>query len=121
MQVGELDSSLLLLIGLTIKDKTPIYLSETNLRHMRNSHPADYQNYGQYIPQILSQPDYIGAHSSDGSIEFVKEFGLGPDFVKVAVRISRAGRYFVRSLYTLNPQRVRRFIQKGTLMKVPRP
>lgn len=85
---------------------------------MIQRHPADYQKYGAQIPYILSSPDYVGTNPSDGSIEYVKEFLVEGEYVKVAVRIAGTGKYFARSLYVLNPNRVRNFIAKGTLKKV---
>ena len=83
--------------------------------HMLNKHPADYNKYGQDISQILNAPDYVGLNPSDGSIEYVKEYLINGEYVKVAVRISASGRYYARSLYVLNPNRTKNFIQKGTL------
>jgi hypothetical protein len=84
---------------------------------MQASHPADFQKYGPDLRVILSTPDYVGQNPSDGSIEFVKEYVLNNEYVKVAVRLSRSDRYYARSLYILNNQRVKRFINKGTLKK----
>lgn len=57
-------------------------------------------------------------NQQDQSIEYVKEFQINGDFVKVAIRISNKGTFFVRSLYALNKNRVSNFISKGTLKKV---
>ena len=84
---------------------------------MQMSHPADYAKYGTYISDILSTPDYVGINPKDDSIEYVKEYLINQEYVKVAVRVSTAGRYFARSLYVLNQNRVHNFIAKGTLKK----
>ncbi len=65
----------------------------------------------------MASPDYVGQNPSDGSIEYVKEFLVDGDHVKVAVRLAGSGRYYARSLYVLNPNRVKNFIAKGTLKK----
>ena len=85
---------------------------------MQNRHPADYAKYGQFIPQILAQPDYVGENPADGSIEYVKDFQINGEFVKVAVRLSGSGKLYARSLYVLNSNRVNNFIKKGTLKKI---
>ena len=84
---------------------------------MQTSHPGDFAKYGSKLKNILAQPDYVGQNPSDGSIEYVKEFLIDGEFVKVAVRLSHSGRYFARSLYILNNKRVQNFISKGTLKK----
>ena len=85
---------------------------------MRNHHPEAYSSNSQYIPAILSAPDYVGENPTDGSIEYVKDFQINGEFVKVAVRLSGGGALYARSLYVLNHNRVINFIQKGTLKRV---
>lgn len=85
---------------------------------MKTSHPEDFAKYGTELINILSYPDYVGTNPKDGSIEYVKEFLVDGEYVKVAVRLSRNGLYFARSLYVLNPRRVQNYIAKGTLKRV---
>ena len=117
-QVGTIKSDVINALGLTVKDNTPIYLGPSNIQHMNQRHPTDYQKYGTHIPSILATPDYVGVNPSDGSIEYVKEFLIAGEYVKVAVRIAGSGKYFARSLYVLNQKRVKNFIAKGTLKRL---
>lgn len=82
---------------------------------MKSKHSADYAKYGEKIPDIISSPDYARVNPKDGSVEYVKEFEIDNEFVKVAVRVSGNGVYYARSLYVLNRKRVQNFIEKGTL------
>lgn len=116
--VAFISASVVQRLSLPCAPNTPIYLGDTNLAHMRSKHPNDYTKYAQHIPAILSTPDYVGINRKDNSIEFVKEFKMDNDYVKVAVRISKSGIYFARSLYVLNTKRVQNFINKGTLLPV---
>lgn len=116
-KVGAISDRVAAALGLAVGDDTPIYLGDSNIQHMIQRHPADYQKYGSQIPTILADPDYVGMNPSDGSIEYVKEFLIEGEYVKVAVRIAGTGKYYARSLYVLNPNRVRNFIAKGTLIK----
>ena len=84
---------------------------------MRTSHPADIARYGGELVNILANPDYVGQNPSDGSIEYVKEFFSDGEYVKVAVRLSKTDRFYARSLYILNSNRVKNYIAKGTLKK----
>jgi hypothetical protein len=84
---------------------------------MKQSHPEDFARYGHELTHILEQPDYVGQNPTDGSIEYVKEFRIETEYVKVAVRLSKTDRYYARSLYVLNHKRVENFIAKGTLKK----
>jgi len=95
-----------------------IYIGEANIAHMKNRHFDDYQKYGEYISEIVSQPDFVGINPKDQSIEYVKEFSVNDDFVKVAVRVSSGGQYYARTLYVLKNSRVNNFIAQGTLKRV---
>ena len=104
------------LLGISCVPNTPIYLGQSNIEHMQKRHPQDYQKYHEHIALILSEPQYVGLNPTDGSVEYVRAFQIGKaEYVKVAVRISLSGRYYARSLYVLNTNRVQNFIQKGTL------
>lgn len=118
-QVGTITEEIIDILGITnIKPNTPILLGDTNIQHMKSSHPEDYQKYSSHIINILASPDYVGINKKDNSIEYVKEFKVDNNFVKVAVRISLNGNVFARSIYVLNKNRVNNFINKGTLKKV---
>lgn len=117
-RVGVVTDKVAQALGLTIAGDRAIYCGPSNLAHMRTTHPGDFAKYGSQIAAILAAPDYVGRNPTDGSIEYVKEFLVGGEYVKVAVRLSRQGRYYARSLYVLNSKRVRNFIAKGTLKKI---
>lgn len=116
-QVGVLCQHVIDLLGLTMKEGQSILLGESNIAHMVSNHPADYALYGEYIPLILSAPDYVALNANDSSIEYVKEVQVNSIYVKVAVRVSARGQLFARSIYRLNTNRVLNFIEKGTLKR----
>ena len=95
-----------------------IYMGATNIAHMKSSHPSDFAKYKDEIQNILAYPDYVGQNPNDNSIEYVKNFIIGNEYVKVAVRLSSGRKYYARSLYVLNRRRAENFIKKGTLKKV---
>jgi hypothetical protein len=117
VQVGQIKPDVIAALNLSIPADTPIYIGDSNISHMKSKHPNDYAKYGQYINVILASPDYVGINPSDNSIEYVKEFVINNDFVKVAVRVSQSGNLYARSLYILNPNRVKNFVANGTLKK----
>ena len=114
--IGEVSFQVESLLKLEQVADRNIYISQTNIEHMKTSHPRDYEKYKCEIDKILSAPDYIGLNKKDGSIEYVKEFNIEDEFVKVAVRVSKGNRFYARSLYVLNKRRVLNFISKGTLI-----
>lgn len=116
-QVGKLSQRVIELLGLTLSEGRSILLGESNIAHMVSRHPEDYALYGEYIPPILSMPDYVALNTKDESIEYVKEVQMDDIYVKVAVRVSARGQLFARSVYRLNTNRAKNFIEKGTLKK----
>lgn len=84
---------------------------------MQTAHPTDFAKYGAELVNILAHPDYVGQNPTDHSIEYVKEYLVDGEYVKVAVRLSQSDRYYARSLYILNNNRVKNYIAKGTLKK----
>lgn len=71
-------------------------MGETNLEHMKNEHPEDFEKYGDKLSEILSSPDYIAKHPNKDSIEYIKVFydEEKEDYVLVAVRASQRGIYY---------------------------
>ena len=116
-EVGRITKHVSTLLGLSIADNEPIYIGHTNIEHMKSSHPKDFERYGADLSLILQEPDYVGLNKKDNSLEFVKEYKVGNEFVKVAVRVSGGNKYLARSLYVLNNERVLRYIAKGTLRR----
>lgn len=115
--VGVISPNIETLLNISVEGDRNIYLGQSNITHMQSSHPDDYEKYKDELPNILTNPDYIGINPGDGSLEYVKEYRIDNEFVKVAVRISSGKKYYARSLYVLNNNRVHNFIEKGTLKK----
>ena len=117
-RIGFFSSSVIRTLGLDIPAGTPIYVADSNIEHMKTSHPEDYERYGSELQNIIANPDYVGKNTKDDSIEFTKEYFINDEYVKVAVRVSTQNTYYARSMYVLNPNRVKNFIEKGTLKKL---
>ncbi len=109
------------LLELPCEAGTPIYLGASNIEHMKQRHPKDYNQYSPILPDILNHPDYVGLNPKDKSVEFVKEVQVGEEYIKAAVRIALSGKYYARSLYLLQNNRVKNFIAKGTLKSLTNP
>lgn len=97
-----------------------VYIGPQNIEHIRNKHSKDYEVYFEKISEIISSPDYYGRNLKDGSIELIKEFEiLEKEYVKVAVRISKKGKLFARTLYKLtDTERFEYQLSEGFYKKV---
>jgi len=117
-RIGFFSSNVIRTLGLDIPAGTPIYVADSNIDHMKTSHPEDFKKYGSELKNIIANPDYVGKNVKDNSIEFTKEYFVNGEYVKVAVRVSSQNVYYARSMYVLNSNRVKNFIAKGTLKKL---
>lgn len=115
--VGKIDDRVIELLKIAKPINKTIFIGDSNIKHIMSKHPDDYRKYFDKIPSILSSPDYVGVNKKDNSIEYIKEFKINDEFVKVAIRVSNSDKYFVRSLYVVNSSRVYNFIKKKTLLK----
>lgn len=120
-KVGKIDEHVISILNLSIKPDTPIFLGETNVRHMIQKHPEDYAKYGDKIEEILNNPDYVAKHPRKDSIEYIKKYYdyRKQDYVLVAVRASASGNYYVRTIFVMNPIKVKKYKEKGALKEYP--
>lgn len=116
-KVGAISANVIELLELNIEVGTPIYLGESNIEHMKSKHSDDFSKYGDDISVIINQADYVGINATDNSIEYVKEYKVDDEYVKVAVRVSNGNVLYARSIYILNKNRVINYIRKNTLKK----
>ncbi len=114
-KIGVLSEEVINLLSLPYASNSGIYISPGNIAHMKNKHPQDFEKYGADIETIIAAPDYVGLNPKDDSIEYVKNYLVDTEYVKVAVRVSRGGVLFVRSMYVLGTQRTLNFITAGKL------
>lgn len=47
-------------------------IGDSNIEHIKNIHPYEYEQYFPRIEEIISEPDYVGKNPKDDSINYVK-------------------------------------------------
>ena len=101
-------------------NETIVYIGPQNIEHIRNKHPEDYEIYFKSISEIISSPDYYGRNLKDGSIELIKELEISEKkYVKVAVKVSKRGKLFAKTLYVLtNSERFEYQLSEGYYKKI---
>ena len=109
VKIGEFTKDVINILMLDIEAGTPIYLGESNRKHMESRHPKEYKKYGGRLEKILSEPDYVGLRS-DGTVEYIKAYGV---HIKVAVRVASVGDYYARTLYRVDSRTANRLIEAG--------
>lgn len=118
-KVGKIDDVVISVLNLSLDPETPIFLGESNLQHMKNEHPEDFEKYGDQLEDILTSPDYVAKHPNKDSIEYIKVFydETQQENVLVAVRASQRGIYYARSLFVMNDEKVKKYKAKNALNK----
>ncbi|OAH55185.1 MULTISPECIES: hypothetical protein [Bacillaceae] len=115
-KIGSINEIVIDTLNLPIQPNTPIFSGETNLTNMKEVHPEDFEKYGDHLREIIFSPDYISLHPRQGSIEYIKLFyGEGKEErVNVAVRESKSGVFYVRSLYVMSENTVLKYKKNGS-------
>lgn len=117
-KVGEFKKEIIELLDLNITPGTPIYIGESNINHIIAKHSYEYEIYFNHLSDIITYPDYVGISPKDNSIQFVKEFAINKEFIRVAAKASTNNNHYIRTLHLLSTNNVERYLQKGTLKKL---
>ena len=93
----------------------PIYQSNGLRVHVARHHAGEPDHLAD-VPQILSDPDYIGVHPKiDNSVEFVKTLGKN---VMVCVKLEETDGYlYVASVFEISQGKLNNRINSGRLRK----
>ena len=118
--IGYISEQIINLLQLNIPPDTPVYIGENNIEHIKNRHPYEYDKYLPQITAIINTPDYVGLNPKDSSILFVKLYEFDGEYVRVAVKITSAGRCYAKTLHLLSTCNAERYLEKGTLKKLDR-
>lgn len=117
-KIGKISKKVIEILKLNLKEEVPIYIGESNRLHIFEKHTADFINFSVFISDIIKNPDFVGINPRDNSLEYVKEFKIDNKFVKVAVRVSGKGNYFVKTMYSIPEYKVKNFLKIKRLKKV---
>ncbi|MCD8046210.1 MAG: hypothetical protein LUE90_06190 [Clostridiales bacterium] len=105
-------------LELDFEINTPVYIGDSNISHIKNRHPYEYEYYFSDIGRIIDDPDYVGLSPKDNSIMFVKLYDVHGEYIRVAVRATQRGVCYAKTLHLLSIYNAERYIEKGTLKKL---
>lgn len=116
--IGYIDKKTIELLQLSIPEDTPIFIGDQNIDHMKSQHPKDYERYGHLIEEILSTPDYVALHPSNGSIQYIRSFKeeRTQKEILVAVRSTANNKCFARSLFEMSNQKILTYKKRNALI-----
>ena len=109
-------------LEIDVNEGEAIYLSETAINHIRENHSDAYMKYFDDIEDIIKNPDYIGvAGAYAPSIEYIKRYEVNGENVNIAVRASKGGILYLRSMFIIEDGRIEDYLNKGILRKTKDP
>lgn len=118
-KIGKFSKKIIDLLNLDIPENTEIYIGNQNREHMEKKHSHDYYYYHHLLPNIIENPAYVGIEPKNNSIEYIKEVSIDPNvIIKIAIRVSSNGKYFVRTMYNISDHKIQSALNKGYLFKV---
>ena len=115
--VGEFDEKFNTILNLNIETKN-IYRSKGLPAHMIKRSHFDSLKYIDYIPEIISNPDYIGINPNEKSgetIELIKRYN---DNILVGIKLDRKNDYlYVSTMHSISESKIRNRLHSGRLKK----
>jgi len=83
-------------------------------------HKSDFKSEEEYhkhieeIPNIIGNPDYIGLHPSNNSIQYVKKIN---ENMLIGIRLKPTGDLNFRSTYPISQEKLDSYLKAGTLVE----
>lgn len=116
-QIGKITNKIIEILQLDYNEEHPVFIGESNIKHMKEQHPEDFQKYGLYIEAIIANPTYLARNEKKKSIEFIKEYKIDNEFVLVAVRVSSKNIHFARTMYVMSDEKVKKYFKHNYFYK----
>lgn len=91
-----------------------IYRSKGLLTHLINRKHYVAAKYIDYLPELISSPDYIGIH--DGNIEMVKCF---KDNIFISIKLdTKKSKYYVATVFEVKQSKIDSYARSGRLIRI---
>lgn len=116
LKVGSFNEQFNTILGTDI-ELLEIFRSKGLPAHMVKRKHYKCLKYIDYIPDIISKPDYIGINpnESENSIEIVKQYD---DSVLLGIKLDSDGKYlYVSTMYDVQESKVLRRLHSGRLKR----
>ena len=116
-QIGKVNKKVIKLLGLDYNEEKPIFIGDSNIKHMIDEHPKDFEKYGACIGDIINAPTYLARNEKKKSIEYIKQYKIDNEYVLVAVRVSNNNVHFARTMYIMADEKVEKYFKHNYFYK----
>ena len=114
VKVGKYNPAFNKILGINIKE-LEIYRSKGLPSHMVKRKHFNCLRYIDYIPEIISKPDYIGVNPNEQgvSIELIKRYS---DNVLIGIKLDADGEYlYVSTMHDIQESKISRRLYSGRI------
>ena len=116
-QVGKVTKRVIEILGLDYEKEEPIFIGDSNIKHIKERHFDDFKKYGADIEEIINNPTYLARNKKKKSIEYIKKYKVNNEFVLVAVRVSNKQVHFARTMYVMANDKVQKYFKHNYFYK----
>lgn len=116
-QIGKVNKKVIKLLELDYNEEEPIFIGDSNIKHMIDEHPEDFKKYGACIEDIINNPTYLARNKKKKSIEYIKQYQIDNEYVLVAVRVSNNNVHFARTMYIMADEKVEKYFKHNYFYK----
>lgn len=121
IKIGQLSKETISILNLN-RDVCDIILWEDRFKYIEKhklnfSNEESFYKHIKQIPDIINNPDYIGKHPKDNSVQYIK---LIDELMIVAIRIKDNGNLSFRTAYPLTYKQLDDYVKSGTAWQVGR-
>ena len=64
-----------------------VIITHERVEHIKERHPNDYNRFVKYLPDIITDPDYIIASDKPSTAVLLKEVSVGGEMFKLILRL----------------------------------
>ena len=65
-----------------------VIITDERIAHIRERHPDDYEQYSQYLSEIIGGPDYILEANKPNTAFLLKEIKMGDGYYQLILRLA---------------------------------
>lgn len=115
--IGRLERAIIDLLHLN-RQECDILMWADRLDHIekhRNDFSGDFDKHISAIPEAIANPDYVGLHPTNHSIEYIKRID---DLLIVVVRLKSTGNLAFRTAYPLTEKQLQHYLSSGMVKKM---
>lgn len=119
VKIGELTQEVIDLLSIQRKPCNIVMWSE-RLKHTEK-HKINFKTEEEYneaiknIPNIIREPDYVGLHPTDNSIQYIKQINK---LMLIGIRMKPEGEISYRTAYPITESQLKDYIRKGRVKKL---